>query len=311
MPASPSSSAFTVQLPADEDRLTGMIKGISEEHRAQVTSLRNQHTYALEQKDIELGQLRSRVHQLEREIDQAREESIRKDQEKSFAVHSLEEQLRALTGENYNLQGQLQLLRQSESLSSEKAASLAGYAPACHVSSVCRRSLTGTLSIAVMCSSQQVLKNMNETYQAALDQVQHERSALQAANEALQERLNTYVADKNKVEGQNRDLTNALEESRHKLQELMAAHTNVRRGREMKGQGMGGGVGDGRTGASMMVSHRILLLFCYTIGAGAHEQHDPRPEGPHCQASAGQRPAAPCQRCSGAGAAGLQRSAQA
>jgi hypothetical protein len=48
-------------------------------------------------------------------------------QDKSFSVHQLEEQLRQLQNDNYNLQSQLQLLKQTESLTAEKAASLAGY----------------------------------------------------------------------------------------------------------------------------------------------------------------------------------------
>lgn len=183
------------------DRFSTAFRGVADEHRQQVQSLRSQHSYTLEQKDAELSQLRLRNSQLQHEIDSFRDELSRKEQDKTFAVHQLEEQLRQLQADNYNLQSQIQLLKQAESLSAEKAASLSG--------------------------SQQVLKNMNETYQAALDQLQHERAALQGQYDVLHQKVASLTAEKNAADALNRENQLALEDARHKMQDLLNQHSSV------------------------------------------------------------------------------------
>ena len=69
---------------------------------------------------------------------------------------------------------------------------------------------------------------MNETYQAALDQLQHERAALQSQYDSLQQKVATLTSEKNAAEGLNRENQLALEDARHKMQDVVSQHSSVR-----------------------------------------------------------------------------------
>eukprot|EP00698_Gefionella_okellyi_P015214 TRINITY_DN4293_c0_g1_i1.p1 TRINITY_DN4293_c0_g1~~TRINITY_DN4293_c0_g1_i1.p1 ORF type:complete len:600 (+),score=192.67 TRINITY_DN4293_c0_g1_i1:169-1968(+) len=203
-PAIPTSPRRFDQSPRlssgdDMERYSSLLSGVSEQHRAQLATVRSQYGFQLDQKDQELVQLRASFSSVQRELAVARDELARKDQEKQFSQHSLEESLRQAAADNVQLNNQVATLRQSEAISAEKAASLAG--------------------------SQQVLKSMTETYQHAIDQLDHERTTLQSSYEAANQRITALSAEKANVDQQVRDLTGSLDEMRLRTQELIAQHS--------------------------------------------------------------------------------------
>ena len=188
-----AENAGTPRTETPQHQFSDMLQPVIDEHRSQVricpfvaphvaltvlpmqlSHMRDQYRTLNEAKETEVNTLRNEVRRLVEENEELRSSTTSREREKDAQYEKLNERLKSSQQELSKVSGNLGLSKQSETMYSEKIASLE--------------------------ASSRVLKNLNEQYQHTIRSLEDEKNTFMKENESHLSKIRSLQSEKNASE---------------------------------------------------------------------------------------------------------------